>query len=42
MVGAFALRHPFVPLALAYGLGVWAAWKWPVPLPWLFSVRWRH
>lgn len=35
---AFALRHPFVPLALAYVFGVCLGWRWALPLPWLFTA----
>ena len=33
---AFAIRHPFVPLALAYAAGVLAGWQLPLPLAPLF------
>ena len=37
-VEAFALRHPFVPLAIVYVGGVLLGWKVPLPLPMLFTV----
>jgi ComEC/Rec2-related protein len=38
MVGVFALRHPFVPLALAYVAGVLLGWRCPLSLPLLYSA----
>ncbi|KAF0180068.1 MAG: ComEC/Rec2-related protein [Limisphaerales bacterium] len=35
---AFSRRHPLVPVALAYGLGVLCGWKFPLPLAGLFMV----
>ncbi len=35
---AFALRHPFVPLALAYVAGILLGWRWPLPLAGLFAA----
>ena len=33
---AFCRRHPLVPVAFAYGLGVWGGWRLPLPLAALF------
>lgn len=34
----FSRRHPLVPVALAYGLGVLGGWTFPLPLAGLFMV----
>jgi ComEC/Rec2-related protein len=35
---AFARSHPLVPVVLAYGAGVWAGWRLPLPVAALFIV----
>lgn len=37
-LNSFALRHPLVPVALAYGAGVLCCWKFPLPLAGLFGA----
>jgi len=37
-ISVFGLRHPLVPVALAYVAGILLGWRWPLPLAGLFAV----